>query len=64
MHNKKRDQKIERTKKNIAGQVLPQFKEFSLTKQNTRPRMNNNWIAKTAERKSDRILMKKSKIRI
>ena len=60
MRNEKRYQKIERTKKNIAGQVLPQLKEFSLTKHKNGPKMNNKRIAITLTRKSDQ-LMKKAK---
>ena len=35
----KRDQKVKRIK-NIAGQVMKQFKDFSFTQQKTRPRMD------------------------
>ena len=39
--------------KNIIGQILAQFKDFSLTKQKPIPRMDNRWIGKTTSKESD-----------
>ena len=41
-----RDKNLDKLK-NIAGQILTQFKEISLTKQKTWPRIDYEWIRKT-----------------
>ena len=41
-----------------------QFKEFSLTKQKTRPGTDYEWIEKTILKKSDQKIKKKQKINV
>ena len=47
---------------NIAGQVVRHFKEFLLTKQNTRPRTDYEWSRKTIYKESDPEKMKKCRM--
>ena len=61
--NVKRKKSVRRRNKKKHSRTSPdvQFKEFSLTKQKTRPRTDYEWIGKTIQKKSDRKNRKNSK---
>ena len=56
---------FDEVKKHSRTSTDVQFKEFSLTKQKTRPRMDYEWIGKTIQKKSDpKKKRKNSKIKV